>query len=349
MSDFQEQFLEVTPIDSLIFRDGKPFSVNVHSANGIFPPFPYSFTGLLRTHFGKEYSYDMEKMKSAGLGDNETFGDFYLTGSYLKKSDELYFSAPADIIHEKNSQKIIGMLTPKENTDNIVTNYPKNFTKIPSTDFQGEFLNFSNCFISATDMKSYLKGNFKEIKNIVTKDFFVKEEPRTSVQIDSKKAAGEDGKLFTVNFIRFEDSVSFVLSYKAPAFKQDSAVATLGGERRLVKLTKVNKFSLPEIEINSNRIKLILTTPAFFNNMQTPNLQIDGLKLVSAVSNGYENIGGWDIVKCRPRPIRKAVKAGSVYYYEIESKEVINKIKNLNSLSDTDSQAGMGNFLIGGW
>jgi hypothetical protein len=47
--------------------------------------------------------------------------------------------------------------------------------------------------------------------------------------------------------------------------------------------------------------------------------------------------------------MRKAVKAGSVYYYEIQDQSVISKLQNIESVSCIDAQAGLGKFLIGGW
>jgi CRISPR-associated protein Cmr3 len=350
MSVFQEQFLTVTPLDSLMFRDGKPFSIKMHSAKSIFPPFSYTFAGLLRTHFAKQYNFDFQKMLEAGLGDNTTFGDFSLTGSYLKKDNEVFFHVPSDLLHKKQDFKVFDVLKPRgaDNKSDVVSGFPSGLAPLYSVKESDEKESFSSGFISSADMANYLQGNIGNIK-VLSKDDFVLEEPRTSVKISPKTASGEKGMLFTAQLLRFKENVEFIVSFKGPSFGANAEVASFGGEKRMVKLSKSEKITLPSANINSNRIKIVLTSPAFFENMQTPNLNIEGLKLISAVSNGYENIGGWDIVKCYPKPMRKAVKAGSVYYYEIQDQNVISKLQNIESVSCIDAQAGLGKYLIGGW
>ena len=51
--------IEITPLDSLLFRDGKPFtSGDVHNASSIFPPKPSVFAGFIRSKILVENSYD---------------------------------------------------------------------------------------------------------------------------------------------------------------------------------------------------------------------------------------------------------------------------------------------------
>jgi CRISPR-associated protein Cmr3 len=346
--NFVEQSLSIIPLDSLLFRDGKPFDMTIHFARSIFPPFPYSFAGLLRTHFGRALNFDEQKMKEAGLGYGDDFGEFYLDGAYIQKDDELYFPVPADLLHEKDKDEVIGIISPSLSTEetDIKSSFPKSFAKLKANpDKEGQ--PFSIGFISQEDMSNYLLGDTKNIK-IEKLEFFADKEERTSVQIN-ENAASQDGKLFTAQLLRFTKDSGFALSFKGPDFGDKDAFGTFGGEKRGVKIIKRQALKLPKINSIPNKIKLVLTTPAFFENMQTPK-NLDGLRLVSAVSLGYENIGGWDLAKHCPKPMRKAIKAGSVYYYEAQNlQQAIETLQKTISISDFDAQAGMGKFLIGGW
>jgi len=349
MPEFREQFLEVIPIDSLLFRDGKPFSTQIHFAKSIFPPFPQSFAGLLRTHFGKNVNFEEEKMKNMGIGYGDDFGDFAINAAYIKKDGELYFQVPADLLHEKGEDKICDIVSPDENERNVFSSAPKNLKKLKAQTNKIT-QSFSSGFISSSDMKKYLSGDFKQIETIKilkTSDF-VESEERTSVRINAKTAAAQEGELFTAELLRFKERVGFYVSFNGPDFGNKESSAVFGGEKRAVKLDKSEKIELPQIDIRGDKVKLLLTTPAFFENMQTPDIKIDGLELISAVSNGYENIGGWDLARHCPKAMKKAVKAGSVYYYKATQK-ALEKLKELNSLSFQEQQSGMGKFLIGAW
>jgi CRISPR-associated protein Cmr3 len=344
MSKFKEQYIAVVPMDSLMFRDGKPFSGDTHFAKSVFPPFPSSFAGLLRTHFGKYVSWQENKMKELGLGFADDYGDFKITGAYLEKDGEFYFCVPADLAHEKNKDDVVAAALPIEKDNDIKSSFvlPKKLRYSP--DING-LQPFSSGFISATDMEKYLKADIKDIK-VVKQEDFVDKELRTSVKI-GKNAAAEEGKLFTAELLRFRENVNFAVAFLGPEFADKEQFATFGGEKRGVKLSKREKITLPDVQVQ-DKIKLVLTSPAYFENMQTPDLQIEGLELLSAVSLGYENIGGWDLAKHSPKPMKKAVKAGSVYYYKA-TQSAIEILKNKDSVSDEQKEAGFGKFLIGGF
>lgn len=366
-------YAEIEPLDSMLFRDGKPFSANSHLAVSVFPPFPYTFSGFLRSHFGSRKgcfsgtpAEQEAKLCNAGLGWGDDYGEFCLNYALLYGKPErfegpksLFFPVPADLLHEKKKEdKVIGYLSPNESkkSSEIVSSMPE---EIPCWVKENKLSEceaaqpFSRGFISAEDMKKYLRGEFKGIKVYKQSDF-AELEPRTSVQIGSD-GKGEDGKLFMVNFLRFRPGISFYLSYEGKDIAQEKEEPeSFAGERRGILFRPAAEKKLPEAQINyageeKKNIKVVLISPAFFENMRTP-AEIDGLDLVSAVTTGYEDIGGWDLANKKPRLIRKAVKAGSVFYYKA-TKAGYEKLKEIKSLisADADSRAGMGKFLIGEW
>ena len=59
--------LELQPLDTLFFRDGKPFNKGEENwADAIFPPFPATIYGALRTAYFNEHIEIFEKLKSEG-------------------------------------------------------------------------------------------------------------------------------------------------------------------------------------------------------------------------------------------------------------------------------------------
>jgi CRISPR-associated protein Cmr3 len=44
------------------------------------------------------------------------------------------------------------------------------------------------------------------------------------------------------------------------------------------------------------------------------------------------SIGGWNMAKNQPKPMRKAVPAGSVYYFRLENEDYTEKIEKFSIL-----------------
>ncbi|MEN3045343.1 MAG: type III-B CRISPR module-associated Cmr3 family protein, partial [Candidatus Hydrothermales bacterium] len=61
------------------------------------------------------------------------------------------------------------------------------------------------------------------------------------------------------------------------------------------------------------------------------------LKLIACVVGKYVRVGGWDIARGEPKPMYKAVPAGSVYYFRVlngKSIEEVKKAFHLKNISD---------------
>ena len=127
--------------------------------------------------------------------------------------------------------------------------------------------------------------------------------------------------------------------------------STIGGERRLSHWsndTHQREWCFPSEEINKalenqrtkfKQIRMVLATPAIFNHISEDGqgwlpgwLKFDGsaltgtpkgapsgvkLKLVSACTDRWKPISGWSLEEKKPKPVRRLVPAGSVYFFEV--------------------------------
>lgn len=166
----------------------------------------------------------------------------------------------------------------------------------------------------------------------------------------------------------------------------------LGGERRLSHWRASNIAHIgweihPELEkaldTETKKIRLILATPSIFDNgwlpgwlkpchgslkgrpPGVPNKLDLNLRLVSACIDRWKPISGWSLVnwedksgkngpKPGPKPIRRLVPAGSVYFFEIEGDGDAAALANslwLKSVCDNDQDRrdGFGLALWGVW
>ena len=106
--------------------------------------------------------------------------------------------------------------------------------------------------------------------------------------------------------------------------------------------------------------KLYLSTPAIFKKGWLPEWMDENdligeygglkLKLLTASIGKTISIGGFDMKVRKPKPMRKAVPAGSVYYFKIVEGDLqkVFEIFNQTAISDIDPMQGFGIAYVGG-
>ncbi|RKY69198.1 MAG: hypothetical protein DRP97_05570 [Candidatus Latescibacterota bacterium] len=188
----------------------------------------------------------------------------------------------------------------------------------------------------------------------------------------------KEGYLYTATHLRFKDKFEHITHIKTgftliaegidETDMPDKTIA-LGGERRraVVSISQKDDFITKQPEViekiqHTKKFFIYLATPAIFRNgwYRDFSSKFDGdVKMVGAAVKKPLYISGWKIrgnsFKGYPRPIRKAVPAGSVYFFEAESwgdeqfEEFYEKYHFKESLSDEYPSAGFGIGLIGSW
>jgi len=299
------------------------------------------------------------------IGGSEGYGNLTLAGPFLSRQSStneliLFFPAPLDIMLDKNRVKYLkpqsfgwGLKTSKALTSKI----QYKFSPLPLwTDESGDLP--EEKFIKTSGIINYLKGlsgvQAEDSTNIWGNEFQV------GIEKGAQRTA-EIGKIYSVEFIRLQEimnrqglsSFGFLVQlegFQEAIFKTDGLLA-LGGEGRAAKYTKVEETEIGSLSDlirgdflieslkDEKRFKLYLATPAIFSNGWYPDFlkaengdlvgEIGGLKfkLISASVNKPTTVSGWNLVKNRPRPLVKAVPAGSIYHFELLDDEVFDEAK----------------------
>lgn len=366
----------IIPRDPLIFRDGKPFTaVPGERAKSIPFPFPATLAGAVRTREGtKNGEFDKTKIKSL-LEDISIRGPFLVELEEDKKI-KWYFPAPADALQMSKTE--IHALTPtefengKSDLDNglKLVGTKKNIKEKPMKEpplywswglVQAWLLNPDG----ELDLTKAIRGP--------------KSETRTHVSIDSTSQTALSGALFQTSGMEFikkhkdeklSQAKQLALAIETSA-TFDDGVDSLGGERRVVHWES-STVSLPACDekiksqiTNDQQCRLILVTPAYFENGYLPehlkkayNLEIEAVALPR-----YQTISGWDYsvldengkMKGAPKPTRRLVPAGSVYFIKFKEEADIKSFVDtfwLNSICEENSQEardGFGIALLGTW
>jgi len=355
--------IEISPLDTLFFKNAKPFSAGDESwADGMFLPNPSTIYGALRAIYFRNNPHEIDKANS----ENDPTKDLVIHKIYLKQNKNVYFPLPLDVVYKKGKE-IDGSYILQHKKQNTISNSNVDYLQTLSNNETVE--KFDNSFLSIRNFKKYQNSNsekfrgFDEIKNI---DKFIINEPKIGIKINKYTQTVKEGYLYRIDFKRLEiidDKYQKSKAKIAVEFSgldiEDSKIIRLGGEGKIATIQEIKEVEIDFPKNISKKFKLYLLTPAIFNNGWLPS-KINNdtlvwedeevkLKLLTASIGKYKLIGGFDMKKNRPKLMYRAVPEGSVYYFEIlegNLDDIKNKFHN-QSISDKLKNEGYGITFIG--
>lgn len=352
--------LKLQPLDTLFFRDGKPFARGDENwADGNFPPNPSVIYGAMRaalaTVTGKEIPFSQVPEM---LGEQV----FKIKGIYYNYESVNLLPLPLDLVEYKADAE--GIEAQEKHKVNLLHLIPvkgvlskkKSFVKYllhPAGFQQAE--NLDGGLISESQLGAYLQGNISAIDDVIKLSDFIKSEPKVGIGRNDTTRSAEEGLLYRVDTKRLDKIEMRVITSASEYSKEDldRSVVHLGGETKLIQIKKVGKDTLDvrKPTLQKGQFKIYLSTPAFFTKYGwKPDLERLGIQanLVAACVGKPISIGGYDMANNEPKPMLKAVPAGSVYYYESdEEPENIMKKINGESVSDVMPEQGYGIAYVG--
>lgn len=359
-------FINLKPLDTLFFRDSKPFNMGEDTwADGIFPPYPSVYYGALRSHY---FAGDIEKLSLANENGDPT-ADLIIERVYFKIGSGYLLPTPRDLVARKSELK-----TDKANMDDdddvdvkilscedissIPSSCPLKYALIPEKK-DDVYQHPEGSMMSTEDLSTYFRGR-KHCANegnnlkVKLKERYLMMEPKVGIARNNFSRSSLEGMLYRVGMNRLK-GLSISIRFDNLQIP-DMGIMKLGGEGKTVKYEKESEFSAKfeqAPEIKNGKFKIYLSTPAIFNNGWIPGWlnknengeytgEIPGtgckVRLLAAAVGKPCHIGGFDMKKKRPKPMRTAVPSGSVYYFEVISgnlSSAINKIHG-SSISDDD-------------
>lgn len=345
--------IKIDAFDTLYFRDGKPFTMGAETwGSGIFPPYPSMLYGALRSAY---FSHNTQALKDANTSNDPT-KSLRITGFYLMNNSEIYFPASLDCVKEKDvNDKKVFILKPKECS--IVSNCPA--SHILRLDGKRKIENIPDAWLDKSSFQSYLMCNESNI-SFTEFNSLVISESKIGIGRSNATHTAEDSMLYRVAMKRMKDTLLIVEFDGLNSDLPKSSLMKLGGEGRPVYYESIEDTQIKAPEINGNVFKLYLSTPAIFKNGWLPKW-IDGnslegqynglrLKLITASIGRVVYVGGFDMKAKEPKPMKRAVPAGSVYYFEILNNEMnLSPIDIFHgkAISDFFTEQGFGIAYVG--
>jgi CRISPR-associated protein Cmr3 len=358
------------PEDVWFFRDGRPSIAGAdHYLRSIFPPFPSTVYGLVRTQRMLEEGVDLTTLSKSvwpslpealrkQIGDWGETGTLRLRGPWLLRGHEILLPAPLDlrfridrgkktggIVHDvlrllpgdddrssRNWSHPVAPMEPcvRRNGGWAAWKTPRG-EKDPETS--------AGWFVTLSGMNEWLSGGAPQPGQIVSNGELWVDELRTGVGLDSSRRRHEEHQLYTFGFVRLQENVSLGFELSGGEL-QCHQYARFGGENRAAAIeegpllsAELGKFgTMPPAALCT----LTLATPAIFPDGALP----PGHHVHSGVVPGPVLAGGWDLARHGPKPLRRAVPAGSVYWLNGEAPAM------LGSWSEK-TEEGFGLMLVG--
>lgn len=358
--------IKIEPVDTLFFRDGKPFSMgDQNTAFGIFPPYPSTVFGAMRTGIiaqNQGLGHFLGGNMSAEIGtvDDCSSASFKLKGAFLFNSadDYLFFPAPLDLVTEDEEKAIKTQIHESPpfsgNLDHRSYLFATELEKAKSV---------KGFYLLHTDFQGYLNGHGNEF-DIYHEKLFCQIEYKTGIKLDSQSKTAEEGNLYRVGMHRLRKDITIACHFEGAPSLRKKGILKLGGEGKVVHYEKIS-FQFPDNRAaiidrikKTGIFKLYFATPALFQNGWLPGEEIINgpdyrLELVTASVGSPLSVGGWDMGKNQGKgghkPMMRAIPAGSVYYFRIQdgTPESIIDTLNFRNLGQRSSE-GFGMALVGG-
>lgn len=352
--------LTLKPVDSLFFRDARPFEATSRAASGL--PMPQTLAGAVRSLLLERHGVKFDRLAGQirqGVSFAQALAEFgskaaavaevKLRGPWFTLKDEVLVPAPASLRREKkeveNQEKaILSRLDPLRL---LLPGWrPEAQGMLPLWRYGREAVETVSDFIKPSGLRRFLEGGTPQADDLVPTSYLYDFEDRTGIGVDAKRNTAAESLIYSIRMLTLKPQAGLYAEVSGPAsalkpLAAEPVLMKFGGEGRHVIIRSTESGadwpSVPPV-VGKGRM-VLLTTPAHFNGWKPP-----GLEPVAAAVGGYQAVSGWDLAKGGPKPNRFMVPAGSVYFLPPGTQS-----PNAGLVNNEDAKAGWGCFVEGNW
>lgn len=346
--------LEIRPVDTLFFRDARPFEAASRAASGL--PMPQTLSGALRTLLLERHGVALDrltKLTADGMPFAAALAEFgtdavgvsrvRVRGPWFNRCGDVLVPVPVTLKQEKES----GRMTRLDPRHDPPPGWQPPIPGMLPLWRQGRVaVDAVKGFLTLHGVRRFLEGGVPEPDDVVPPEALYAFEDRTGIGIDAARNTAAEGLIYAIRMLALQPEVSLYaeISGSAAALRPlagEPALMRFGGEGRHVAVRAVGRAAdWPSVPAVPERGRMILlTTPAPFDGWRPPRLQP-----VAAAVRGHQAVSGWDLAKGGPKPNRFMVPAGSVYFL---APGIV--VPEAGLVSAEDGMLGWGNFLEGNW
>lgn len=327
-----EVLLRFDPLDSLFFRDGRPYTQGESEQVGVtsqFPPTPATMVGAVRAAAARSlgwaghgaWSDDIKQV----LGDGESLGSLRFRGPVLVRGGDMLFPAPANLMRaEAGTRTALLRPGPARECD---LGQAIRLPVLPD-DARGEgWKQACTAWLTGHSLQAVLGAEPPKPDALIDQEHLWSHEARVGIVRNAKTRTTDEGALYSPQYVRLQSTVG--LGLWAGGLSQDTidrlvqASHPLGGESRSTWITQVHNSppwpTMPKtLHQDGDELlySVIVLSPLPLMESLLPNQSVPGLpgSLVSASLPRPIMLGGWDSLKRRPIALKPHLPGGSVLF-----------------------------------
>lgn len=324
------------PLDVLHFRDHRPFDAGLHThARGVFP-MPSVLLGCLRTALltraGARFDRDDFGLEAPWacslLGKKTEPGTLNLRGPFLAKRGssgaiETFLPRPYEL--RPGRQQLPMQLEPRARRYHgakatpVTGPVPWTPPQTPKCDEEGKreaepkAKIDSPLYLRIEHAHQYLEGRAPSC--FVREDELFRREPRVGIVRDEQRLTADDHLLYSTEPFRFAERTGLAVEVEMPQDEQaraalaalHHAIVPLGGKGHRARVHYIAQPLLPQAPSEPPpSYKLWLVTPLILGPGTWP------AEVTCVASERPVPVGGFDLAKRAPKPLRHALPAGTV-------------------------------------
>jgi CRISPR-associated protein Cmr3 len=337
----------IQPNDVWMFRDARPFTAGVdYAARSIFPPTPQTMQGIVRSTALEQRGVTWQRGWAQRLGQPDLLaqlgfdasgspaqvGNLTIVGPRLawrKRNGEIvtFNPLPLDLSKSENG---INQFAPRNQS--VISDAPKGWlplarkasgdgNNVPGKAADGSF------WLNDQGMRAWAQGSVPRADDLFLENELFTYEERTGLALDRTRRtyrrrdeSGAQGLMYRARFVRLVSQIGLLIGVTRGVL-EDQGTIVIGGEARMAHYTRVDFQPAAFAPPKHGRVKLTLTTPAWWSGGFYPS---DGFapflgenaNLISVALGKHQPIGGWDVNRKQHKPLAQYVPAGSVYFFE---------------------------------
>ena len=352
------RLLHLDAIDTLMFRDGRPFNQNDAGASeavSIFPPYPPTVVGAVRAKLWQNDLKGQWTTNTLGDGTNwqeeNSLGALSFGAPLILWRGGPVFPVPLHIVEGKdqNQEKKFAKLLPGEPlvTDLGIRKMPCQ-TQTPR--FKG-IKPINDRYVTEKGMGKILGDQVDRLTkdDLVETSMLWANEPRVGIGIDQNTRTTSGGQLYMATHVRLAENSCLGVQLEGWEKAFHSAIGPFSGEHRAASIEEAptveeTAFTLPSAASTAEKHFIVAISPVVPDPLD--NFSIDGLSsdcVESACLGKALSIGGWDFKKKRPIALRQCIPAGSVWF--LSGKSSLSSGDKIGKAQDW----GFGQILVGQW